>query len=189
MTTTFIYLIHDPENKAYKIGFSGNPSARLKQLQTGNSRSELKLLYTFADDELVERVIHDALEDYKIQGEWFEECEAVLKVYLEFLVNSNQLDKLPLRFDSCYFKNTTKLQTPEIILTHSYQNPYRNYWHKVSHKGVSYLYVACMTDVLGMVMKSICREGWEFVHDREIPLHVKQEVDRLTREEEIERLL
>ncbi len=44
--TDFVYLIHDDFSKAYKIGVSSNPIARLANLQTASARGNLKLVAT-----------------------------------------------------------------------------------------------------------------------------------------------
>ena len=173
MAETYIYLIHDPRAKAYKIGYSNNPTARLSQLQTGSARSTLKLLYTFAAESSLEAEIHEALYDHKLQGEWFEECEAVLRLFLEYMVNSNQLDNLPFNYRVVYFKNTLKTRTPTILFTPSYYDPIKNDCDRVDYKNLTYLKVKCSKHTLKMVMKSILNEGWEYVQTDDVPFDVK----------------
>lgn len=173
MAETYIYLIHDSIVKAYKIGYSNNPIARLNQLQTGSARSTLKLLYTFAAESSLEAEIHEYLYDYRLQGEWFEECEAVLSIFLEFMVDSNQLDKLPFNHNLCYFKNVLDAETPNILFTRGYYEPHRNDWNRMKYNKSSYLAVRCSRHILKMVMKSIMNEGWEHVKDSAVPENVK----------------
>lgn len=68
----FIYAIRERETGNIKLGISRDPSARLMQLQTGNS-SKLELVAVrpaanrFAD----ERAIHADADVYRLRGEWF----------------------------------------------------------------------------------------------------------------------
>jgi Rha family phage regulatory protein len=68
----YIYVIQEEVSKAFKIGISKNPQARLKQLQTGNS-SKLSLIYTTKAESRFqdELELHKLFEEYKLQGEWF----------------------------------------------------------------------------------------------------------------------
>ena len=74
----FVYGIRSDE--AIKIGVSTNPESRLSSLQTGNAE---KLWIAFlagpfpkSDAERYERSLHDCLEDYRLEGEWFrQECQ------------------------------------------------------------------------------------------------------------------
>lgn len=69
----YIYVIQEEVSKAFKIGISKNPEARLKQLQTGNS-SKLSLIYTTKAESRFqdELELHKLFEEYKLQGEWFQ---------------------------------------------------------------------------------------------------------------------
>jgi hypothetical protein len=87
MTQTFIYAIHCPTKREVKIGYAGNPTTRLCQLQTGTT-DKLNLLMTFRGGLKEERLIHDSLANYRISGEWFEYNENVLKELLSFLRKS-----------------------------------------------------------------------------------------------------
>lgn len=72
-----IYIISDGE--LVKIGYSQNPTKRLKQLQTGHPKT-LKLIKTFdyqpqgiMTERLMEKRIHHLLRRFKVRhkGEWF----------------------------------------------------------------------------------------------------------------------
>ena len=69
---SFIYAISDGEN--IKIGYSKNPSKRLKQLQTGCVKP-LSLIHTIEVDDnkvkIVETLIHNNLSANKLSGEWY----------------------------------------------------------------------------------------------------------------------
>ncbi len=82
--TTFIYLIHDPVGRALKIGRSANPIQRLANLQTAHPRSNLKLLGMFAAKSYIEQDLHKELEEFRLNGEWFEEAGEVIETFLEF---------------------------------------------------------------------------------------------------------
>lgn len=82
--TTFIYLIHDPYSRALKIGRSDNPLHRLSSLQSAHPRSRLKLLSMFAAKPHVEQDLHKELEEFRLNGEWFEEAGEVIETFLEF---------------------------------------------------------------------------------------------------------
>jgi hypothetical protein len=72
----FIYLITDTcKNFHYKIGYAGNTQHRLGGLNCGSSTTTLKLVQNFetCDKEFAERIIHCALQPFKInlKNEWF----------------------------------------------------------------------------------------------------------------------
>ena len=67
---TNIYFIENA-NGEIKIGRSEDVISRLRQLQTGNS-SNLKLRFTINEvKETFEAHIHEIVQAYHIQGEWF----------------------------------------------------------------------------------------------------------------------
>lgn len=83
-----IYFISDGE--FVKIGYTaGEPSKRLKSLQTGHPKS-LKLLKSVPGDSETERECHHALAQYRVSGEWFQLCKPVQSFIKSFLGN-NQL--------------------------------------------------------------------------------------------------
>ena len=76
MSRQYIYVICEQtdSNTALKIGFSGEPEKRLKQLQTAQSNA----LVLYHQEEVVpenvralERIIHKTLKHHKARGEWF----------------------------------------------------------------------------------------------------------------------
>ncbi len=71
---TTVYAIWDGE--AVKIGkCKGHPATRLKELQTGNSRTLQLLAWT---TNLTERQAHSALWSVRVRGEWFRLSEKLL---------------------------------------------------------------------------------------------------------------
>jgi hypothetical protein len=81
----YIYVIGT--EKRQKIGFSSDPSARLKQLQTGNPES-LQLHYRISVPEdqvkLLERFLHKDIGYKRIKGEWFDMTKDEAINYLTF---------------------------------------------------------------------------------------------------------
>lgn len=67
-----VYLLKESESNYYKIGISKNPSARIKQLQTG-SAGKISLSKTYASEyaSKIESTLHRRYTDSRIRGEWF----------------------------------------------------------------------------------------------------------------------
>lgn len=57
--------------KQYKIGYSKHPPKRARQLQTGNGY-KIHLVATFDGGKEAEASVHRYLQNYRIEGEWFE---------------------------------------------------------------------------------------------------------------------
>lgn len=68
----YIYVIADEENGVCKIGISNNPSKRLSVIQT-HYPFELKILFSILveNPQKVEKYLHKALDDFRLNGEWF----------------------------------------------------------------------------------------------------------------------
>jgi prophage regulatory protein len=74
-----IYAIQGPAGTPIKVGFTQTEitlRARLRSLQTGYPY-QLAVIATMPGDMRDERRIHDALKQFRTQGEWFEDCDAV----------------------------------------------------------------------------------------------------------------
>lgn len=73
------------ERGPIKIGISADPTKRLEQLRTGN-HLPLRLLDSFATPhpEKLERGLHDAFADLRLEGEWFRFDVRIVRV-LELL--------------------------------------------------------------------------------------------------------
>lgn len=67
-----LYVIGSDEMPAIKIGISGNPEARCRDLQTG-SPFALRVLHTqsVSDADAAEAIVHRVLRSHRIHGEWF----------------------------------------------------------------------------------------------------------------------
>jgi hypothetical protein len=74
MTISYVYAISDEKSKI-KIGVSGHPPSRVKQLQF-ECRNKLTLLHSLKCQEneayRIERTAHRLIENKKVSGEWFE---------------------------------------------------------------------------------------------------------------------
>lgn len=70
VTTGLVYFIEALGADRIKIGYSVNPKARLKNLQTG-SAFELSLVGTVEQQEWPEGSLHQRFAAHRIQGEWF----------------------------------------------------------------------------------------------------------------------
>jgi hypothetical protein len=73
--TGMIYLLTTADRRACKVGYSVDPTDRLRQLQTG-SPDELLLEQCYPGAPSVERAIHEILPD-RLTGEWFALAEPV----------------------------------------------------------------------------------------------------------------
>ena len=70
-----------------KIGFSKNPQARLKQLQTGNAEQLVLHHYIEVPDNrtrLIEKFLHKDIGYKKLKGEWFGMTKKEAVDYLTF---------------------------------------------------------------------------------------------------------
>ena len=66
----YIYFIADEALEAVKIGYSKNPWARVKDLQTGRP-AKLSVVATVRTTEVSEVTLHDIFSDERQAGEWF----------------------------------------------------------------------------------------------------------------------
>tara|TARA_B100000212_G_scaffold112375_1_gene83699 strand:+ start:551 stop:871 length:321 start_codon:yes stop_codon:yes gene_type:complete len=65
-----LYFIQSDVTGMIKIGRSKDPKRRLKQLQTGNP-NVLKLIAQFDNYGWREKIIHESLNKWSEEGEWF----------------------------------------------------------------------------------------------------------------------
>ncbi len=71
-----VYLLSDGER--VKIGISGDPSKRVRTLQTGHSHKLTLVAYFPTEDAFkIERLLHKDLAEYLVCGEWFTDCPRV----------------------------------------------------------------------------------------------------------------
>ena len=77
-----IYFIREGIEGRIKIGYSVEPTKRLKQLQTGSS-TRLHLLTVVPGDRSDETVIHTRLRRFRGEGEWFAPEPEVFAVIAE----------------------------------------------------------------------------------------------------------
>lgn len=67
---TYIYFIQDDPGTPVKIGYTNRVGARIKALQTGNSR-ELRLIAVLPAPPCIETAYHRQLGSERVLGEWF----------------------------------------------------------------------------------------------------------------------
>ena len=66
----YLYIIQSDFTGMIKIGRSKDPNKRLKQLQTGNP-NKLRLIASFKGEGWKEKNLHERLEKFRLEGEWF----------------------------------------------------------------------------------------------------------------------
>jgi Meiotically up-regulated gene 113 len=72
----FVYFAKaDPEGPI-KIGWSANPIQRIRSLNA-SAPSEIRLLAMFPGAKRDEWELHGELEQHRLRGEWFEDCDDV----------------------------------------------------------------------------------------------------------------
>ena len=70
-----IYIIRSGEY--YKVGITNNVKKRLGDLQVGNPvKLEVIRAFTVHNPYLREDMVHQALKDYHVRGEWFQTIAA-----------------------------------------------------------------------------------------------------------------
>ena len=67
---SYVYCVGEGADGPVKIGTAKDPIARLRQMQTGNSRP-LKIEHLILGDSEVERLLHEIWRDDRLTGEWF----------------------------------------------------------------------------------------------------------------------
>jgi Meiotically up-regulated gene 113 len=88
-----LYIIKNSESY-YKIGYSNDPSSRLKQLSTGSSLSlSIYKTYITENDSLLEAYLHSYFKYQNIQGEWFDLSDNDLMKVDELVDKRNKLYK------------------------------------------------------------------------------------------------
>ncbi len=90
MSDQFVYFIQADENGPIKIGFtSDDPLRRLNQLQTGNA-SALRLVGAIRAARALERELHIALAEWRMQGEWFQPHPTVVETIQKAMAEAEQ---------------------------------------------------------------------------------------------------
>ncbi|MER9901636.1 GIY-YIG nuclease family protein [Mesorhizobium sp. M0130] len=90
-----VYFIQD-EAERVKIGYSGDPLARLMSLQTANG-GRLCMLRLIDGGEPTERWLHARFDEMRIQGEWFAFHPAMMTVVPPDELPQRQIVKPRLR--------------------------------------------------------------------------------------------
>ncbi len=98
----FIQMIEEPYH--FKIGRAKDPNKRLKQLQTG-SAIKLKLVHIFEGLGNKEKMLHEELKPWRLEGEWFVcnrysvgaiPTEFYEKINPDDLIRNNQIKIVPI---------------------------------------------------------------------------------------------
>lgn len=92
-----------------KIGYSGDPNKRLKEIQTGNPY-RLCIRKTICATQKEERETHRVLREFKTNGEWFIFDDYAVGILDEILRSSTHLDltKLSLTVEKVMAKKKVK---------------------------------------------------------------------------------
>jgi Meiotically up-regulated gene 113 len=86
---TYVYLIEAGE--LYKIGFSNNPSSRLKGIQTHNPY-KCSILYKIKDPfGTLEKDLHSKFHSLRINGEWFKKSDLIINEFELLMNNEHQV--------------------------------------------------------------------------------------------------
>lgn len=78
----YVYFIGDPAAQTIKIGYSKNPWARVKDLQTGRD-DKLSVVATVRTTDVSECRIHDLFAEERQGGEWFTVSPRIQRVIAE----------------------------------------------------------------------------------------------------------
>lgn len=79
----YVYFIQGQCGGAIKIGYSMNPTERLKELQTGYPDT-LKILLIIPGDLNTEKALHRKFEGSRLKGEWFRPDDYLISTIKEF---------------------------------------------------------------------------------------------------------
>lgn len=115
---TRLYVVHDAEADAVKIGVGANPKPRLSNLQIGSVRP-LELILdvpAFAD---LEKLIHHLLRVERIRGEWFR-CDHRTLVACAWLMAAEDFQRDALKlgdpFDADFALGVLAASADEFLL-------------------------------------------------------------------------
>lgn len=78
----YVYAIRNDASSAVKIGFSGSPLRRLRQLQTA-SPSTLRLLCAVPTFQTYEVAMHETFASRRLAGEWFDDADGLVSRTME----------------------------------------------------------------------------------------------------------
>jgi hypothetical protein len=78
----FIYFIQGESGGPIKIGYATDVYSRLKTLQTGHP-DNLKILCAMPGNYDDEKKYHQKFAEYRIRGEWFKPCEAMIEIAIK----------------------------------------------------------------------------------------------------------
>lgn len=73
----FVYVIRDDASGLAKIGYSKDPSDRLRKLQTG-SPVRLWLVCIMPGNLSTEAALHGVFKERRVRGEWFDDADGTI---------------------------------------------------------------------------------------------------------------
>ena len=102
-----VYFIKSSCNKFVKIGYSKDPTTRLKELQTANPY-KLSIVFTCEGGYQTEIGFHELFSQYRTRGEWFS-ITGKLKVAMKVL-NTGFSSAKELELEICRYQVLAKIK-------------------------------------------------------------------------------
>lgn len=109
----YVYLIAGDDLSQCKIGYSKNPWARAGDLSTGRA-DKLKVIATVKGSRSDERLVHSALDQLRIKGEWFELSAAIIDLFRAVATVDELLSQLPVASEANPQKGPFDKETPPV---------------------------------------------------------------------------
>jgi hypothetical protein len=85
----YLYAIQDSSTGYVKLGYSNDPDARVKSLQTGNSQI-LQLIYKAKvipnRARVLEQKLHHEFKHLQIRGEWFSMSQDQARQLIDYII-------------------------------------------------------------------------------------------------------
>lgn len=84
----YLYVIEDTSNGRVKLGYSQDPQARVRQLQTGNSSSLRLHHHAWVGDRcgILERRLHREFAHHRCSGEWYNIPSDRAAHYVDYII-------------------------------------------------------------------------------------------------------
>jgi len=106
----YIYFIGDPSSDTIKIGYSKNPWARVKDLQTGRT-DKLAVVATVRTTDVSERRIHALFSEEHQAGEWFKVSPRIQRLITEIKAKRVCDDETLIDYVANYVATTKETET------------------------------------------------------------------------------
>lgn len=104
---SYVYFVGTTWDAAVKIGFSKNPWARAKELQTGNA-AKVEVLAHFRCDANSEVELHNLVAAHRHAGEWFNLPDKISKVVIDLSASAKSYEELLVTLRSA-LRSTTSI--------------------------------------------------------------------------------